>query len=150
MPFGFLVAGVSPRRGLDQKYRDFFALIADQISAAVASARAFEEEQRRADLLAQLDRQKTAFFSNVSHEFRTPLTLILGPVDAALERPERALSGVELEGVQRNARRLSKLVNTLLDFSRIEAGRAEARFEPVDASARPSRAISSRSWRARG
>jgi signal transduction histidine kinase len=135
VPFGFLVTGVSPRRAFDQRYRDFFVLIADQISAAVASARAFEQEQHRADLLAQLDRQKTAFFSNVSHEFRTPLTLILGPVDAALASRERALSGAELERVQRNARRLSKLVNTLLDFSRLEAGRAEARFEPVDASA---------------
>jgi signal transduction histidine kinase len=82
--------------------------------------------------LGELDAAKTAFFSNVSHEFRTPLTLILGPVEDALARPEPALSGDDLAAVHRNAGRLMRLVNSLLDFSRIEAGRLQLSFVPTD------------------
>src|SRR6185503_19540130 len=81
---------------------------------------------------AEIDRAKTAFFSNVSHEFRTPLTLLLGPTEDALASPDQALRGEALESVHRNALRLLKLVNALLDFSRLEAGRMEAAYEPVD------------------
>ncbi len=94
------------------------------------------DDQKRAEQqLAELDRAKTAFFSNVSHELRTPLTLILGPIEQALRSSERALSGAELEVAHRNAIRLLKLVNTLLDFSRIEAGRAQATYVATDISA---------------
>jgi signal transduction histidine kinase/DNA-binding response OmpR family regulator len=85
--------------------------------------------------LAELDVAKTAFFSNISHEFRTPLTLMLGPLEDALAeaRPDQAPSSrMRLETIHRNALRLLKLVNTLLDFARIEAGRTTANFEPVD------------------
>ncbi|HZU85129.1 MAG TPA: ATP-binding protein, partial [Polyangiaceae bacterium] len=129
---GFFVAGVSPRRALDERYRTFFELGRDHIVAAIANALAYEEERQRAEALAAIDRAKTAFFSNVSHEFRTPLTLMLGPTEDALGSPERALGGESLETVHRNELRLLKLVNTLLDFSRIEAGRVQARFEPTD------------------
>jgi signal transduction histidine kinase len=131
-PYGVLVAGVSPRRALDDRYRDFFDLAADHIATAVSNALAFEEERRRAEALAEIDRAKTAFFSNVSHEFRTPLTLLLGPTEDALRSPERALRGESLETVHRNALRLLKLVNALLDFSRIEAGRVQATYRPAD------------------
>ena len=132
---GFLVAGVSPRRPLDDQYRGFFDLLTTQISTTVANARAYEEERRRAESLAELDRAKTAFFSNVSHEFRTPLTLMLGPVADALGEPDGSLDGEQRERLQiayRNGLRLQKLVNTLLDFSRIEAGRVQASFEATD------------------
>src|SRR5262249_46637310 len=134
---GFLVAGVSPRLVLDDNYRGFLDLLAGHVATAVANARAYEEERRRAEALAELDRAKTAFFSNVSHEFRTPLTLMLGPVedalaaDGALSPPPRE----RLEVVPRNGLRLQRLVNTLLDFSRIEAGRVRACFEPTDLAA---------------
>src|SRR5579862_6236952 len=87
--------------------------------------------------LADLYRAKTEFFSNVSHEFRTPLTLMLGPLEDELRErvalpPERR---TRLETTYRNALRLLKLVNTLLDFSAIEAGRAQARFMPTDLAA---------------
>jgi signal transduction histidine kinase len=132
-PSGFLVAGLSPRRIFDAEYRSFFELVAGHIGTAIANARAFEEERKRAEALAEIDRTKTTFFSNVSHEFRTPLTLMLGPLEETLA--DTTLSpGVHdrLDVAHRNSVRLLKLVNTLLDFSRIEAGRIEAVYEAVD------------------
>lgn len=133
---GFLVAGVSPRRPLDDQYRGFFDLLATQIATTIANARAYEEERRRVESLAELDRAKTAFFSNVSHEFRTPLTLLLGPLADVLGEVEgfSAAQRESLEIAYRNGLRLQKLVNTLLDFSRIEAGRVQASYEPTNLS----------------
>jgi PAS domain S-box-containing protein len=136
-PTGFLVAGLSPRRIVDADYRSFFDLIVGQVSIAISNARAYKQERERAEALAEIDRAKTVFFSNVSHEFRTPLTLMLAPLEDALsahntlnrEQRER------LEVVHRNALRLLKLVNTLLDFSRIEVGRIQATYQPTDLSA---------------
>jgi signal transduction histidine kinase len=131
-PFGVLVAGVSSRRALDEAYRDFYALLGSAVNVVIGNARAYEAERTRAEALAEIDRLKTAFFTNVSHEFRTPLTLILGPTEDALSSPKRALLGADLETVHRNELRLLKLVNTMLDFSRIEAGRIEASYEPTE------------------
>src|SRR4029453_7459686 len=127
-----LVVGVSARRQLDDGYRGFFELATAQVATAIATARAHEEARRRAEALAEIDRAKTAFFSNVSHEFRTPLSLMLAPVEDALGDARRPLDPQHrerLETAHRNSLRLLKLVNTLLDFSRIEAGRVEARYE---------------------
>jgi signal transduction histidine kinase len=129
---GFLVAGVSARLRLDEQYRSFFDLLASQITTVIETARAYEEERKRAEALAEIDRAKTLFFSNVSHEFRTPLTLILGPLEDALAADMAAQQRDRLDVAHRNAVRLLKLVNSLLDFSRIEAGRAQASFEAVD------------------
>jgi signal transduction histidine kinase/CheY-like chemotaxis protein len=136
LPTGVIVAAMSPRLALDESFRGFVELIAGQIGTAVANARAYEAERKRAEALAELDRAKTTFFSNVSHEFRTPLTLILAPTQDALADPETLPATRErLTLVERNARRLLKLVNTLLDFSRIEAGRANASYAATDFSA---------------
>ncbi|MBW4631902.1 MAG: response regulator [Iphinoe sp. HA4291-MV1] len=135
-PLGVLVAGVSPNRALDEGYNSFYELLAAQVSVAIRNAQAYEEERRRSEILAELDRAKTAFFSNVSHEFRTPLTLMLGPLEDALYDPQ--LSSPQREQItiaHRNSLRLLKLVNTLLDFSRIEAGRMQAVYEPTDLAA---------------
>ncbi|WP_433926822.1 ATP-binding protein [Sorangium cellulosum] len=134
-PAGFLVAGVSPRLVLDDDYRSFLRLVAAHSATALQNARASEEEKRRLLALAELDRAKTAFFSNVSHEFRTPLTLILGPVDDSLRDAEQPLPPRQRERlaiVHRNSLRLLRLVNTLLDFSRIEAGRIRACYQPTE------------------
>jgi signal transduction histidine kinase len=133
-PVGILVAGVSRHLAFGGPYRDYFDLVGSRVSAALSNQRAYEEERRRAEALAELDRAKTAFFSNVSHEFRTPLTLLLGPLEDALsERAERPARDVErLELMHRNALRLTKLVNTMLDFSRIEAGRVDVSYAPTD------------------
>jgi PAS domain S-box-containing protein len=136
-PAGFMVAGISPLRPLDDDYKGFLSLVARHVATAVSSARAYEEERKRAEALAELDRAKTAFFSNISHEFRTPLTLMLGPVEDLLADNAITLASEvreRLEMSHRNALRLLKLVNTLLDFSRLEAGRAQAVYEPVDLS----------------
>ncbi|MGW1560469.1 SpoIIE family protein phosphatase [Streptomyces sp. NPDC002144] len=136
-PYGFFVAGLNRYRTLDEGYRGFVELVAGHIATGIGSARSYRAQQRRAEELAELDRAKTAFFSNISHEFRTPLALISGPVDELRERLDGSDPRVrqELEAVHRNAQRLGKLVNTLLDFSRIEAGRMQAGYEPVDLSA---------------
>ncbi|GLW91106.1 SpoIIE family protein phosphatase [Actinokineospora globicatena] len=132
--YGFMVVGLNRHRPLDDGYRGFVDLVAGHVAAGIASARSYRAQQQRAEELAELDRAKTTFFSNISHEFRTPLALIMGPVEELLDRVDPAVRE-ELAIVQRNGLRLGKLVNTLLDFSRIEAGRAQARFEPVDLAA---------------
>jgi PAS domain S-box-containing protein len=132
---GFIIAGLNPFRLFDDAYAGFLDLVAGQITSAIANAEAYEEERRRAEALAEIDRAKTAFFSNVSHEFRTPLTLMLSPLEEALAKPDSELQSANRELVSvahRNGVRLLKLVNSLLDFSRIEAGKAQASFEPVD------------------
>ncbi|HEX2915559.1 MAG TPA: ATP-binding protein [Chloroflexia bacterium] len=134
-PAGLLIAGINRRRALDEEYQGFFNLIASNIRTAIANARAYEEERRRAEALAELDRAKTAFFSNVSHEFRTPLTLMLGPAEDALadaQTPLPTRQRERMEIIRRNGLRLTRLVNALLDFSRIEAGRIRALYEPTD------------------
>jgi len=134
-PAGVFITALNPYRALDDEYRGFVSLFVGQIAAALANVRAHEEERKRVAALAELDRAKTTFFSNVSHEFRTPLTLMMGPLEDVLADRADALSAshrVRLETAHRNSLRLLKLVNTLLDFSRIEAGRMQASFEPVE------------------
>lgn len=133
-PTAILIAGVSSRLPMNEAYRGFYDLLASGVTSAVVNARAHDDERRRAKALAELDRAKTAFFSNVSHEFRTPLTLMLGPVEDALaasNEPLPSLQRERLEVVHRNGLRLQRLVNNLLDFSRIEAGRVRAAYEPT-------------------
>ncbi len=132
---GLLVVGLSSRLRLDQPYCSFLELMTTQIATAIANAQAYEEECKRAEALAEVDRAKTVFFSNISHEFRTPLTLMLSPLEELSNTLDERLQPDEreqLQLVQCNGLRLQKLVNTLLDFSRIEAGRVQASYEPTD------------------
>jgi signal transduction histidine kinase/two-component SAPR family response regulator len=131
-PAGAIVTGLNPFRPFSPDYESFLSLYVGQLAAGLANAQAYDAERRRAEALAQLDRAKSTFFSNVSHELRTPLTLILGPVTDALTSPSRTLGPDSLELIYRNGRRLRRLVNGLLDFSRIEGGRIEASYEPID------------------
>jgi len=134
-PAGVLMAGLSARLKFDQYYQDFLDLVRTQVAAAISRAGAYEEERRRAEALAEIDRAKTMFFSNVSHEFRTPLALLVGPIEDGLADGGAPLPPAQRERQEiahRNAHRLLRLVNTLLDFSRIEANRHDASFEPTD------------------
>jgi signal transduction histidine kinase/CheY-like chemotaxis protein/anti-sigma regulatory factor (Ser/Thr protein kinase) len=133
-PVGVVVLAASPYLPLDEDYRGFLDLVTQQVARAVAEAAAFAAQQRRAEELAELDRAKTAFFTNISHEFRTPLTLMLGPVEELREHADGRLRA-ELDTVHRNGLRLGRLVSSLLDFSRLQAGRREVRYEPVDLAA---------------
>jgi signal transduction histidine kinase len=137
-PAGVLIAALNPYRPLDVSYAGFISLVAGQIASSIANARAYEAERRRAEALAEIDRAKTAFFSNVSHEFRTPLTLMLGPLQDLLARSQTHLTPTAKEQIElanRNGARLLRLVNTLLDFSRIEAGRVQAVYQATDLAA---------------
>jgi PAS domain S-box-containing protein len=128
-----LIVGLNPFRQLDSNYQGFLDLVAGQIASSLANARAYAEERRRVEALAELDRAKTLFYSNVSHEVRTPLTLMLGPIEDALQDPRTIPANQErLTVAHRNALRLLKLINTLLDFSRLESSRMQALYEPTD------------------
>ena len=136
-PYAFLLVGVNPYRLLDEKYLDFFHLVADQVATLLANIFAIEEERKRLEALSEIDRAKTVFFSNISHEFRTPLTLMLGSLEELMQQDEKMVSRDsrhKVEITHRNALRLLRLVNNLLDFSRIEAGREKARFQSLNIS----------------
>ncbi len=134
-PLGLIILGIGPRLPFNNAYTTFFELLRNTITTTINNARAFQDELKRAQALVALDKAKTTFFSNVSHEFRTPLTLILGSLEESLANEIIPLEGEQRANqdlIYRNALRLLKLVNTLLDFSRIEAGRVEGKFEPTD------------------
>jgi len=135
VPAARLIVGLNPRRPFDDQYGAFVDLVGDQLGTALVNARAYEQERQRAEALAALDQAKTTFFSNISHEFRTPLTLLVGPIEDGLADTGTPLAPVHrerLELAHRNSLRLLRLVNALLDFSRIEAGRIDAHYEPTD------------------
>ncbi|KAJ3166450.1 hypothetical protein HDU88_003318 [Geranomyces variabilis] len=135
---GVLVIGLSSRLFVDEDLRSFVDLLTRQTASSLSTVVAFEEEVKRAEALAAIDRTKTAFFSSVSHELRTPLTLILGPLEELINDRTAPPSTTQLRSlslVHRNAQRLLKLVNSLLDFSRLEAGRMQASFKETDVAA---------------
>src|SRR5262249_17763522 len=134
---GVMIAGVNPFRAADEAYLSFLDLFGAPIAGGLAHARPCDEGRHPPAVPAELDRAKTLFFTNVSHEFRTPLTLILGPLRELLADTGRLTTDDRgrLDIAHRNAQRLLKLVNTLLDFSRIEAGRSKASFQATDLAA---------------
>ncbi|GIJ26859.1 hypothetical protein Vqi01_20210 [Micromonospora qiuiae] len=142
-PAGVLVLGLARRLPLTRDYRTFFELVAAQVSGAAGKQRAYEQERARVAALAALDQAKTNFFANVSHEFRTPLTLVLGPLEDMLADPALTEPYAErLTSMHRNAMRLLKLVNTVLDFSRLESERLVAYYEPIDLASYTTRLVS--------
>jgi len=135
-PYGILIVGLNPYRVFDEKYSGFFSLVADQMSTSFTHVNVLEEERKRASALAEIDKAKTIFFTNISHEFRTPLTLMLGSLEEMLNRSVKNASDQKIiETAHRNAMRLLRLVNNLLDFSRLEAGRTKAQFQPTSIAA---------------
>ncbi|HEX2808401.1 MAG TPA: hybrid sensor histidine kinase/response regulator, partial [Kineosporiaceae bacterium] len=134
-PVCVMVAGVSSRQPLTEAYRTFHELLAAAVTTVITNAIAYDNERRRSEALAEIDRAKTTFFNNISHEFRTPLTLLLGPLEQELAAGDDSLAperSERLHTAHRNSLRLLRLVNTLLDFARMEDGRLQATFEPTD------------------
>ncbi|AUX48835.1 hypothetical protein SOCE26_103770 [Sorangium cellulosum] len=132
------------QRGLEQtRLTEELQTRADRVEAEVflraqEIQRANEQLRMVNEQLSRLDELKTRFFSNVSHEFRTPLTLMLCPIEELLSGAPGGLTDRQRELVElarRNARRLLKLVNNLLDFARIEAARMQVSYEALDLSA---------------
>ncbi|WP_416676489.1 response regulator [Egbenema bharatensis] len=103
--------------------------VAAQAAIAVQQSRLYQTTRQQAEQLLELDRQKTEFFQNVSHEFRTPLTLTIGPVESAVTQ-QQGLSLDQSVIALRNSRRLLRLVNQLLDLQRLDAGRMQPQFRP--------------------
>lgn len=94
-----------------------------------------KELQAANDKLSKLDELKTQFFTNISHEFRTPLTLMLGPLESVLHDTTHRVHTLHRKNIElayQNALRLERLVNSLLDFSRLEAGRTTAVYRPIN------------------
>ncbi|MFJ8636949.1 SpoIIE family protein phosphatase [Streptomyces sp. NPDC093568] len=132
---GVLVAGINPCFPPADTYRDFLEVLAAAVAGALTAALAHDEQRRRAEALAELDRAKTTFFANVSHELRTPLTLLLGPLQQALADEDRPERREQLELAERGGLRLLKQVNTLLEVARADAGQIRPALEPVDLAA---------------
>ncbi|MBP0016294.1 MAG: response regulator [Cyanobacteria bacterium SBLK] len=105
--------------------------VASQAAIAVQQSRLFQQTRQQAERLMEVDRQKTEFFQNISHEFRTPLTLMIGPLESAIDRQE-SLPFDRAQIALRNSRRLLRLVNQLLDLQRLDAGRMQPNFRPCD------------------
>ncbi|KAJ3163018.1 hypothetical protein HDU88_006512 [Geranomyces variabilis] len=126
---GVCIMGLNPRKQLDGPYREFCEQLRTQLANGILQARAIEIETQRAEELKALDTAKTAFFANVSHEFRTPLTLILGPLtDLLAANKLDASTRSQLQVMNRATLRLLKLVNTVLDFAGLESGRTSAQY----------------------
>lgn len=105
--------------------------VAAQAAIAVQQSRLYQKTRQQAERLMELDRQKTEFFQNISHEFRTPLTLMIGPLESVIER-KQDLPYEQCAIALRNSRRLLRLVNQLLDLHRLDAGRMQASFRPCN------------------
>jgi GAF domain-containing protein/class 3 adenylate cyclase/PleD family two-component response regulator len=105
--------------------------VAAQAAIAVQQSRLYQTTRKQAEQLIELDRQKTEFFQNISHEFRTPITLIQGPLESAVENGE-GLSYAQSAIALRNSRRLLRLVNQLLDLQRLDARKMQPSFHPCN------------------
>ncbi|HEX8305589.1 MAG TPA: ATP-binding protein [Jatrophihabitans sp.] len=134
-PGAVLAVGCNPYRALDEAYLRFLDLAARQLGIALTDAAAYDAERARAEAFAELDAAKSRFFENISHEFRTPLTLMMGPLDALLDDSELTLPPerrADLASARRAVLRLKRLVDTLLEFARAEADELRAELEPTD------------------
>ncbi|MEH1847155.1 MAG: response regulator [Nostoc sp.] len=125
-----LYEGNKVRRWLSSDI-DLAKAVAAQAAIAVQQSYLYQKTRQQAERLLELDKQKTEFFQNISHEFRTPITLIQGPLESAVAAGE-GLSYSQCAIALRNSRRLLRLVNQLLDLQRLDAGRMQPSFRPCD------------------
>lgn len=133
---GKIIGSITLREAIQPRYWqqvevDLAQAVAAQAAIAVEHARLYQKTLQQAERLQELDRQKTEFFQNISHEFRTPLTLMMGPLESVVGQRED-LPYEQATIALRNCRRLLRLVNQLLDLQRLDAGRMQASFRPCD------------------
>lgn len=135
IPSSVMIVGINLRRPYDTEYEDWINMFRNQISTALAAVRAFEHEAEQAQRAHALSQAITNFLSNAAHELKSPLTLIAAPVKDLVDmlRDERAKSLAVL--AQKSCSRLTRLVNSLMDFSRLEAGRLKGSFRPYNVGA---------------
>ncbi|HVM40476.1 MAG TPA: ATP-binding protein [Acidimicrobiia bacterium] len=130
-----LEAGSKERVGVTAEEVEALELLAAQAGRALENARRFEDERRMVERLAELDRLKNDFVSTASHELRTPLTVVLG-MTTTLEHRWNSLDEASrqrlVERVHANASRLEEIVDSLLDFARLDAGDVEVERERID------------------
>lgn len=133
-PAAVLVVGLNPLQAFDHAYAAFLRRVAKEIGSALAGVRSLEDARRRAEALAELDRARTRFLANITHEFRTLVTLLIGPVEDLLDEGDQLLPAqrTQLQCVRRSAYRVLRYVTGLLDFARVDTGRAAVSFEPTD------------------
>jgi signal transduction histidine kinase/AmiR/NasT family two-component response regulator len=134
---GVLVLGLSTHRAFDDAYATFVGLVVARVTSVVGDAMAYAGERERAEALAELDLARSRFFQNISHEFRTPLTLLLGPLTTLLDEPGGDLEPGRdvrelLRVAHRAAQRLNRLVDDLLVVATAEADRLSVRPVPTD------------------
>ena len=127
-----LLLAPQPLRPFDEDHQRFLGLIADQVAQILAVATARAREHARLEALAALDAAKTAFLSNVSHEFRTPLTLLLAPLEDVLDGRAAKIEREDAEVMHLSAHRLLRMVNALLDVARMEADGLTPSPETID------------------
>lgn len=132
---GQIIGSISLRQARPRHWRmeevNLAQAVANQAAIAVQQARLYQTTRQQAEQLLALDKQKTTFFQNISHEFRTPLTLTIGPLETAVQQG-KGLSPEQSIMALRNSRRLLRLVNQLLDLQRLDAERMQATFYACD------------------
>jgi signal transduction histidine kinase len=131
-PMAIVIVGLNYRRPFDRQYREWLRLLQSTLLNGLTAVRSTENEAVQQQSARQLDRAKEIFFSNIAHELKSPLTLISGPINDLLDRVTDRSSKTLLEMAQRNVSRLTRLISSLMDFSRIEAGRLQGRFCSVN------------------
>ena len=134
-PMGVLVIGVNPYWRPDDAYTAFAAMASRQLGVMITDAVSYQNERKRQQALAELDRARTEFFQNVSHELRAPLTMLLTPLHDILDEPGVVLPAAARDTVEssiRAADRLQRVVEALLDTSRVESGALVPDREDID------------------
>lgn len=128
------ISGRRPR-AFDPTRMAVLEMLVTQIATSVSNAQAYQEQQLIAEKLREVDKLKTQFLANMSHELRTPLNSIIGfsrVIMKGLDGPLTQVQETDLDAIHQSGKHLLALINNILDLAKIEAGKMELYFEPVD------------------
>ncbi|HEX7210328.1 MAG TPA: response regulator, partial [Propionibacteriaceae bacterium] len=134
-PLGVLVLGVNSYLRPDDGYTAFAVMASRQLGVMVTDAVSYQGELKRQQALQELERARTEFFQNVSHELRAPLTMLLMPLQDILDEPGVVLPAAARDTVETSVRagdRLQRVIDALLDISRAESGALIPYREEID------------------